>query len=265
MVPLKISIVTPSFNQVDFVEDTIRSVLDQRYEALEYIVVDGGSTDGSADIIQKYRGQLAHFICEPDSGHGDALNKGFRLTTGEVMGWLNSDDKYTPWTFQTVAEVFSEHPDVDWIVGHRAGWNDRGAMLPVHDTPKNAFDFLEGKYQWIQQESVFWRRRIWERAGALINDRYQFMVDGELWTRFFLCGDLWNVNAVLSGYRFHKNNRARLHHANVLGEMHEAIAAMRQRADAQTLARLQPGYPFLVYNVNESCWVKHVEPRVAGG
>src|SRR5262245_25856999 len=96
----KISIVTPSFNQARFVEQTLKSVLDQNYPALEYIVIDGGSSDGSREIIEKYRPRLSYFVSEPDRGHGHALNKGFAKTTGEIMAWINSDDMYLPWTFK---------------------------------------------------------------------------------------------------------------------------------------------------------------------
>src|SRR5215469_5586779 len=95
----KISIVTPSFNQAEFLEETIRSVLDQNYPNLEYVVVDGGSTDGSVDIIKKYAHRLAWWVSEPDDGQYAAINKGFKHSSGEIMAWINSDDKYLPWTF----------------------------------------------------------------------------------------------------------------------------------------------------------------------
>src|SRR5579859_3708649 len=100
----RISIVTPSFNQRAFLEETIRSVLDQRYPNLEYVIIDGGSTDGSVDIIRKYERHLAFWVSEPDGGQYDAINKGFAHTTGELLGWLNADDKYLPWSFSTLAD-----------------------------------------------------------------------------------------------------------------------------------------------------------------
>src|SRR4051812_44790534 len=113
-----ISIVTPSFNHGQFLEHTLRSVIDQNYDNLEYIVIDGGSTDGSVDIIKRNERDLAHWTSERDGGHGNALNKGFRHSRGEIMAWLNSDDLYFPWTLHTVAEIFSSHPEVSWITAH---------------------------------------------------------------------------------------------------------------------------------------------------
>ncbi len=99
---LKISIVTPSFNQAAFLEETIDSVLSQRDPNLEYVIIDGGSTDGSVDIIRRHAGQLAYWVSEPDKGQYDAINRGFAKVTGDVMAWINSDDKYTPWCFSIV-------------------------------------------------------------------------------------------------------------------------------------------------------------------
>ncbi len=103
----KLSIVTPSFNQATYLEETIRSVLNQPSEDLEYVIIDGGSSDGSADIIRKYSNRLAYWESTADRGHAHAINKGFARTSGEIMAWINSDDKYTPWAFDVVMQVFS--------------------------------------------------------------------------------------------------------------------------------------------------------------
>jgi glycosyltransferase involved in cell wall biosynthesis len=213
--------------------ETIQSVLDQGYPSLEYIIIDGGSTDGSVEIIREYSDRLKYWTSEPDRGHGHALNKGLAMTTGEIMAWLNSDDKYLPWTFEVVAEIFSTFPEVNWIVGTNAWWDDRGRLSRAEVVYKNIFDYLWGgnRYKWIQQESVFWRRSLWEKAGSRINEDYKLMVDGELWCRFFLADRLFTVESILGGYRRHDSNRAQARMGEVVEEMEKAIAWLRSNCD----------------------------------
>jgi glycosyltransferase involved in cell wall biosynthesis len=232
----KISVVTPSFNQATFLDNTIRSVLDQNYENLEYVIIDGGSNDGSVEIIERYADQLDYWISEKDRGHGHALNKGFERTTGEIMCWLNSDDMYMPWTFRVVAEVFTAFPEVNWIVGFNAWWTDHGALTTASRVPKNIYDYLLGNYMWIQQESVFWRRSIWNRSGRHISEDMRLMVDGELWSRFFLVDSLHVLDCILAGFRLHSQNRHAKHMEECHREMRIAIAGMRQRCPKQVLS-----------------------------
>ena len=107
----KISIVTPSFNQVQFIEETIRSVILQNYPNLEYIIIDGGSTDGSVEIIKKYEKYLTYWVSEPDSGQSEAINKGWKIATGDIIAWLNSDDMYMPYALSTIASMYAANPD----------------------------------------------------------------------------------------------------------------------------------------------------------
>ena len=247
----KISIVTPSFNQVQFIEETIISVISQNYPNLEYIIIDGGSTDGSVEIIKKYEKYLTYWVSEPDKGHADALNKGFSRSTGEIMAWLNSDDKYLPWTFQTVAEVFNTFNEVNWITGIPSLFDFKGRMKSLSNTSKNIFDFLLGRYKWIQQESTFWRRRLWEKAGEKINQEYKLMVDTEHWCRFFLYDQLYHIDAVIGGFRFHGSNRAFNMRNQVAQENAKAIKFLKGAIDIKTkdtLKKLRQYHLITKYN-----------------
>lgn len=232
----KISIVTPSFNQVEFIEDTILSVISQNYPNLEYIIIDGGSTDGSVDIIKKYEKHLSYWVSESDNGHGHALNKGFSRTTGEIMAWINSDDRYYPYTFRTVAEIFNKFPDVNWIHGKNSWLDKAGRLKEVLITDMNIYSYLLLDYEWIQQESVFWRRTLWEKSGAFIDEELKLMVDGELWSRFFLTDEIWNLDTVIGGFRNHDNNRSHKNFEIVHSEMKEVINRMKNRLTLKQLS-----------------------------
>lgn len=176
------SIVTPVRNQAAFVGQAIESVLGQRYPRLEYVVMDGASTDGTAQIAAQYRDRLHHFRSAPDRGQSDALNQGFSRCTGEIMGWLNGDDLQMPWTLALVGRFFAEHPEVDVVYGDRIVIDQNGMevgrwVLPTHsDRILSWFDF-------VPQETLFWRRGAWERAGGCIDASYDFAMDWELIVR----------------------------------------------------------------------------------
>jgi len=225
----RISIVMPSLNHQIYLEQAIRSVLLQCYPNLEFLVIDGGSTDGSVEIIKKYVDKLSYWVSEADNGHADALNKGFRHSTGEIMAWLNSDDMYHPGALKTVAEIFSAHQDIHWITGLQSLWNHYGHLISVQSMHKDVYDYLAMDYRWIQQESTFWRRSLWEKAGSVLNDTYKFQIDAELWCRFFMLERLWNANTILGGYRLYKNVRSTAHRKEVLAEIEFAIKELRRK------------------------------------
>ncbi|MEW5828710.1 MAG: glycosyltransferase family 2 protein, partial [Chloroflexota bacterium] len=176
-----VSIVTPSFNQAPYLEQTIRSVLGQDYPHIEYLVVDGGSTDGSVGIIGRYADKLAWSVSEKDSGQADAINKGLRHARGEIVAWLNSDDVYQPGAVARAVAAFERNPDAGLVYGDLLSIDSDGqpfnlqTFKPYTLTDLMAFDI-------IGQPSVFMRREVLEQAGEL-DPSYHFLLDHHLWIR----------------------------------------------------------------------------------
>ncbi len=177
-----VSIITPSYNQAQFLEETIVSVLDQDYSKIEYIIIDGKSTDGSVDIIRKYEDRLAYWVSEPDNGQCHAINKGFKRASGDVIAWLNSDDVYRPGAIREVVKSFHDHPDAVAVIG--------GCALV--DAERNVFSFkkpIDLNPQRLLcgggipgQPAVFFRRELLERVGGLREDLH-YILDWEYWLR----------------------------------------------------------------------------------
>jgi glycosyltransferase involved in cell wall biosynthesis len=229
-----LSIVTPSYNQGQFLEDAIQSVILQEYPNLEYVVIDGGSSDGSVETIKKYQSRLAYWTSGPDQGQYDAINKGFERTSGEIMGWLNSDDKYTPWALSVVADIFGSFPEIEWLTSvHPVSWNSRGQAVAVDFTggfSRDAFvrgaNFpVKGSYgrRWIQQESTFWRRSLWERAGGRLDTGLGMAADFELWARFYDHAELFGVQALLGGFRSHGAQKSVLYRDRYMAEAEQVL------------------------------------------
>ncbi len=203
--PLKISVVTPNYNQVDFLESTLRSVLEQDYPNLEYIVIDGGSTDGSADLIRSYQDQLSYWVSEPDKGMYHAINKGFAKATGDIMCWINSDDVLWPGALRYVNELFASRPELNWLQGYPSVIDEQGALLYQRPPVATRAYFYKmrflGTFEFIQQESTFWRRSLWEQAGAHLDMSYSLAADFELWMRFFNHQTLYCSRQQLAAFR----------------------------------------------------------------
>jgi glycosyltransferase involved in cell wall biosynthesis len=232
---MKISVVTPCFNGAAFLEPCMRSILDQNYPDLEYIVVDGGSTDGSVDMIRKYADRLAYWVSEPDNGHYDAVNKGFARATGDILFWLNSDDMLMPKSLDIVVQVFEKFPDVSWITGTPANWDADGRMIVAGGGPIYSRDYLSrGEHdsrilQGVQQESTFWRRSLWEKIGGRINTEWSLAGDFELWTRMGRHSDLVAVATVLSGNRMHPAQRSARQHTEYFRQVSAICAGLPGR------------------------------------
>lgn len=199
-----IAIVTPSYRQAGFIERTVRSVLDQNYPRLEYHVQDGGSEDGTIEMLRHYQDRLSGWASERDGGQSHAINLGFAHTTGEIMAWLNSDDLLMPGTLAYVGEYFALHPEVDVVYGHRILIDEQDReigrwILPAHDGAALSWaDF-------IPQETLFWRRAIWDKAGGRIDESFRFAMDWDLLLRFRDAGArMVRLPRFLGAFRIHE-------------------------------------------------------------
>jgi hypothetical protein len=176
-----VSIITPSYNQASYLEQTIQSVLAQTYPSVEYIIVDGASTDGSQEIIQKYAKQLAWWISEPDKGQSDAINKGLRGASGEVVAWLNSDDIYLPGAVSAAVQALEDNPASGMVFGDAVTINETGGELKHLVFGDWGLRELM-RFRIICQPAVFFRRSVLEKAGGL-DLTYHFLLDHHLWLR----------------------------------------------------------------------------------
>lgn len=210
----KISIVTPNLNNGCYLEDTILSVLGQNYPNLEYIVIDGGSTDDSLELLKKYENQL-FWISETDKSMYHAVQKGFEKSTGEIMAWINSDDMYHHNALFTIAEIFTSFQEVNWLVGASTTYDESGRTVFVAPSRQfTKFDFYNRDFKWLQQESVFWRRKLWDAAGSTFNLDLKYAGDFALWTKFFLYDRLYVTEALIGGFRLRSKNQISLEHSD---------------------------------------------------
>jgi hypothetical protein len=254
----KISIITPSYNQSQFIEATIQSVLSQNYPNLEYIIIDGGSTDGSVEIIKKYAEHLKFWCSEPDGGQYAAINKGFSHSTGEIMAWINSDDMYFPWAFKTVASIMSNLPTVEWLTTQSIGsWDWQGFCGNIATAPGYAkAAFLDGRYlcsgrnsmNWIQQESTFWRRSLWEKIGSNISTEFKLAGDFDLWSRFYSHADLYGTSSPIGGFRSQNTQRSR-QIEEYTSEAQESLNQMRNKSGWKTNVQKETAFHLRLHKI----------------
>jgi len=232
MSPLpRISIITPSYNQAEFLEQTIRSVLDQGYPNLEYMVVDGGSTDGSIEIVRKYEPRLAWWVSEADLGQADAINKGLRRASGEIVAWLNSDDLYLPGTIAAIANAFTQTPQMGLIFGDVLSIDSQGHVFNVMRYGDWGLQDLMA-FSIIGQAGTFMRRPVLEQTGYL-DKRFHYMLDHHLWLRMAQFAPLRYIPEVLAAARFHPQAK---NVAKAPGFAHEAYELLEWMQSQPALA-----------------------------
>jgi glycosyltransferase involved in cell wall biosynthesis len=204
---LRISIVVPSYNQAGYLRTTLDSVLGQKYSNLELIVQDGGSTDESQAVLREYSHHLKHWESRRDGGQAHAINLGFRHATGEILAYLNSDDVLLPGALAYVSDFFARNPEVDAVYGHRIVIDESGMevgrwVLPAHD------DNILKWADFVPQETLFWRRRIWDAAGGAMDETFRFALDWDLLTRFIeKKARLVRLPRFLGGFRVHQGQK----------------------------------------------------------
>lgn len=207
----RITIITPSLNQGAFIEQTIVSVLGQGYPDLEYMVIDGGSTDNTLDVLRRYAGQI-DWRSEPDRGQSDAINKGLQRATGDIVAFLNSDDLYEPMALHTVGTFFAQHPRVAWATGKCRIIDARGAETRKAITAyKNAWLYLNSTsalhvLNYISQPATFWRRQVIDQVGGL-NEDLHYALDYEYWLRMSQHSRPGVIKRYLSAFRVHSDSK----------------------------------------------------------
>lgn len=284
-----ISIVTPCLNQASYVDQTIESIHGQNYPHLEHVVMDGGSTDGSLEIIKSHEDRL-DWVSRPDGGQYQAISEGFARTSGEIMGWLNSDDIYLPGALRAVGEIFRDFPDVEWLTTRfPMAINGDGAPIKMACLPGfSRMQFMRGDHLpaagwaalgFVQQESTFWRRSLWNKTGARFRGDLRLAADFELWSRFFDHASLHGVDVPLGCFRRHDQQKTSV---AFQGYIDEALAvfleaggkpprstlqsirlwfleacgtSVRWRRTARRLGLL-PGVNNITYDWARSVWVK---------
>jgi glycosyltransferase involved in cell wall biosynthesis len=230
-----ISIVTTCLNHGHLLEQAIKSIFSQDYPHVEYIVIDGGSSDNTAEVIDRYRNVLAYAATVPGTGQYEAINMGFEKARGEVFAWLNADDYYCPWTFSTVGAIMDEVSECAWMTTLNKILFDAAGHPRLNKVKGYSREsFLDGRHSYggshslggIQQESTFWRKELWERAGGL-NEDYPLAGDFELWTRFYTHATLYATVSPMGGPRLHELQRHLVHEESYIAEVNRALAVMQ--------------------------------------
>ena len=201
-----VTIITPSFNQSRYIEATIQSVLSQDHPNIEYMIVDGGSQDGTVEIIKKYQDKLAWWVSEKDKGQTDAINKGFARAKGEILAWLNSDDTYEPGAISAAVRYLQEHPEVGMVYGDCNFINETGRVIGRFGSAQTNEHLLRQGYVHIPQQTMFFRAELWKQVGPL-DPSFYFAMDYDLWTRISARAELKYVPQTWANFRLHTSGK----------------------------------------------------------
>jgi len=269
----KISVVIQCFNREKYIAETIESVINQGYPNLECIVIDDDSTDGSWEIIQKYKDRLAYSETWPGKRTSPiyAFNYGFSKATGEILATLNDKNIYLPKSLFTVAKVFAEMPKVEWLTGIGLLTDKDGLITSVIPVRKDFYEHLLGVPWAIQHESTFWRRSLWERTGSKLDEEYPWAFDAGLWRKFFFEAKLYHLNTILGAYRKLPSAMSTARKTEFYGYYAKAREDMRRRATTKDLAymelyRICRWFKPIMRNIPDRVWsripfLKHLSHR----
>jgi glycosyltransferase involved in cell wall biosynthesis len=203
---MRVTVVTPSFNQAKFLERTIQSVLSQDYEDLEYIIIDGSSTDGSVEIIERYADRLAYWVSESDTGQTEAINKGFARASGEVLAWLNSDDTYEPGAICAAVAYLKDHPEVGLVYGDGNFIDADDRIIGAFPSRQTSYRRLRNGYVHICQQAAFFRAALWRQVGPL-DPTFYFAMDYDLWIRLARLSKIQYVPCLWANFRLHGDTK----------------------------------------------------------
>jgi len=230
-----VSVVVPSLNQGRWIESCLRSLVEQGDRRLEIIVVDGGSCDGTREVLERWRPRLAHCVVGPDRGQADAIATGFALAQGDILAWLNSDDMHLPWTIRRWREAFARDPDLEMVHGDRMAIDANGRVTGYRLLPGHS-GFWLNRFPWTHQETAAWRRELYDRVGG-IDRSLQFAMDYDLFARFFTSGRCAHLRAILGAFRWHAGSKSARQQATVGAE---EACLVRARLGIRDASRAHP-------------------------